>query len=313
MAHIIFENGDEYEGSFDPDLIHGKMKYKNGDVYEGSFSETVKHGFGKLECANGDVFEGEWNNNVFNGNGTIKFKNGRIISYYKQIKSPENMILISENNKNYLQITKNNKILYSSELPEQFKTFEDLKFLESEFIIETESLSSDDIERITCPVSLSVMYDPIVTSCNHTFCKKSIEKWNNTCCICRQNVLYYLPNFEILNVLKKSKYKLNDKEYNLDEYKILDQIKILLEENSFLKKKVKNEDKKKSTKKSKKDESDYEDEPKEKPKKDYKCDEKKTKKTTDKKKADWNYCGACDASDSDDCECPQALKRLCYK
>jgi hypothetical protein len=40
----------------------------------------------------------------------------------------------------------------------------------------TDNLTPNKIEKITCPISLSIMSEPIITLCNHLFSKKI---WKN--------------------------------------------------------------------------------------------------------------------------------------
>ena len=208
----------------------GKIILENGDIYEGKFTFNLQNG--KIIYNNGNIYEGEWKNNIYNGAGKIIYKDDSIVSHYNSFDKDKNIVLIHKNNKSFLQIIKYKKITNTFDLPSSIKTFNELKSFMSKFTIDTTHLTSEEIELITCPISLSIMYVPIITSCNHTFSQSSIEKCDK-CPLCRRDIIYFIPNEYITNILKKIKFKSNNYEYNLEEIKNLENLKIELENANF--------------------------------------------------------------------------------
>jgi hypothetical protein len=232
---IIFKNGDIYEGEFNINFIKGNLISSNGENYEGSFYKNLKSGSGKTTMPNGEIFEGIWKNNSFNGEGTIKYNENYIVSYYNKFSAQNNVTLIFKDNTSYLQITKNFGLMKTFNLPFPIKTLDELKIFFSKFDIDTKDLTQEEIESITCPVLVSIMYDSIVTSCNHTFSQKAIQKCTE-CPICRQNINFYIPNEYILKIIKKIKFKYNNKDFDINEIQNLENIKEELEDIGFLEK-----------------------------------------------------------------------------
>ena len=258
MGKISFDNGDTYEGEFEAILIKGKMIYGNGDVYDGGFYDGEKHGKGVLSCKNGDIYTGDWNYGTFSGNGTIKYADGSSVSYYKKINPLEkqcdniSMILFYNNENSNLQIIENKKIVNTFRLLNTIKTFDDLQSYNTEITIETENLTPEEIDAITCPVSLAIMYDPYITSCGHVFNKTSIEqcieKCTENCPVCRRKFFHHIPYDAVKKILEKVKFIFNGKEYNVDDIGNIDKVKLALEKNNFF---VKKENKKENKKESK--------------------------------------------------------------
>ncbi len=79
--HIIYENGDIYNGDYIDDKMNGKgvLEYNNKDVYEGDFLNNFKHGYGVMKYVNGNIYTGQWKNNYKNGKGKIIYNDN---SYY---------------------------------------------------------------------------------------------------------------------------------------------------------------------------------------------------------------------------------------
>jgi hypothetical protein len=271
---IEFDNGDVFVGTAEPDLINGVYTYKNGDKYEGDFCGTGKNGFGKMTRSTGDVYDGEWYDDNFNGKGTIKYNgDGSIVNYFRHITDRENLILICKGDERYLQITENKKITKSYDVPFKINNFEEFSIFEKEIEINTSNLTPDEIERITCPISLEIMFDPIKTSCNHVFCKNNLTRCNENCPICRQQILYYVPDNTIIKILQKLKYNFGGKQYDIANIKVIEEIKSIVEKFNVV-----NFQKKKTKKNA-------------------------VEKPKNKKKKEEFYCDECDASDPDDCEC----------
>jgi hypothetical protein len=74
-----YATGDEYEGWFDHNDMHGQgiYKYSNGDVFKGEFHRGFKHGKGMMYThKNKKYFEGTWRDNEKNGEGTMHLAEG---------------------------------------------------------------------------------------------------------------------------------------------------------------------------------------------------------------------------------------------
>jgi hypothetical protein len=170
------------------------------------------------------------------------------------------------------------------ELPFRLENISELSIFQEDVNANTDNLTPEEIEKITCPISLSIMSEPIMTSCNHLFCKKNLEKCGDKCPICRQQILHYTPEIEISTALQKIKWNFADKEYKFNDIICIEQIKMFIEKYKFF-----------PAKKNKK--------------KDYYCGGceatnprncccKKPSKRTSKKE----YCSECE-EDSDNCDC----------
>ncbi len=72
--------GQEYKGTFQFDLMHGKgtLTLSDGQVYKGEFFEDKYHGKGECFFPNGDYFKGEYVNNLQHGYGEYTYSNGKI-------------------------------------------------------------------------------------------------------------------------------------------------------------------------------------------------------------------------------------------
>lgn len=71
----IYDNDDEYSGSFVNDLRNGsgRMKYKNGDRFEGSFKDDLRDGKGTYIFKNGAMLEGTFEMGKMIGPGKVRF------------------------------------------------------------------------------------------------------------------------------------------------------------------------------------------------------------------------------------------------
>ncbi|WP_173380633.1 MORN repeat-containing protein [Leptospira mayottensis] len=75
IGTYIYDNDDEYKGSFSNDLRNGpgKMKYKNGDRFEGNFKDDLKDGKGTYIFKNGAMLEGTFQMGKMIGPGKVRF------------------------------------------------------------------------------------------------------------------------------------------------------------------------------------------------------------------------------------------------
>ncbi|OOV41860.1 hypothetical protein GS511_04190 [Leptospira borgpetersenii] len=71
----IYDNDDEYKGSFLNDLRNGpgRMIYKNGDRFEGNFKDDLKDGKGTYIFKNGAILEGTFQMGKMIGPGKVRF------------------------------------------------------------------------------------------------------------------------------------------------------------------------------------------------------------------------------------------------
>lgn len=65
--------GEEYDGSWHEDKMHGQGTYKftSGNVYSGTWYHGAMHGQGKMEYADGSSYDGQWKQNLMHGAGTF--------------------------------------------------------------------------------------------------------------------------------------------------------------------------------------------------------------------------------------------------
>ena len=61
---MIFQNRNKYEAYWKNDKMHrigiGKLTFANGDENEGDFFQNEMHGYGRKKWQNGCVYKGEW-------------------------------------------------------------------------------------------------------------------------------------------------------------------------------------------------------------------------------------------------------------
>ncbi|EMY78230.1 MORN repeat protein [Leptospira weilii serovar Ranarum str. ICFT] len=71
----VYDNDDEYIGSFSNDLRNGpgRIKYKNGDRFEGSFKNDLRDGKGTYIFKNGAMLEGTFLMGQMIGPGKVRF------------------------------------------------------------------------------------------------------------------------------------------------------------------------------------------------------------------------------------------------
>ena len=167
---------------------------------------------------------------------------------------------------------------------------------------------------------MTIMTDPVITSCGHEFCRDIITKCENKCPICRAFIEFTLPSFETIELMKKIKYSVDGKIITYEQYcntnniiKTLEKYGLKIEKNIIYDKKPdysydsSDSEEKSSKKPSKKpnytyDSSDSEEKPSKKSSKkpskkpDYSSDSEEKSSKKPSKKPDYSY----DSSDSDD-------------
>ena len=72
-AHGNQVGGEEYDGSWHEDKMHGHGTYKftSGNIYSGHWDLGAMHGHGKMEYADGSSYDGNWKQNLMHGAGTF--------------------------------------------------------------------------------------------------------------------------------------------------------------------------------------------------------------------------------------------------
>ena len=63
-VHILFPDGEKYEGQWFQDQQHGRGIYyfMNNNRYDGMWFQDYQHGKGTMYYYNGDIYEGDWVN-----------------------------------------------------------------------------------------------------------------------------------------------------------------------------------------------------------------------------------------------------------
>ncbi len=79
-----------------------------------------------------------------------------------------------------------------------------LKEEEEVFITEREDCNSEFI----CPIGLSIMENPVLATCGHSYDKQNIENWLRTSEICPEcrtkiNAEHLIPNYSLRSVIQK--------------------------------------------------------------------------------------------------------------
>lgn len=94
-ALLVWSNGDEYEGGFVDDQMHGqgKLTFGNGGYYQGEFQKGMRTGQGE-QIINGIKYEGEFSNSLYHGKGAISGVN-QIANYFKE--GPSSSVEITYN------------------------------------------------------------------------------------------------------------------------------------------------------------------------------------------------------------------------
>ncbi|HZW19937.1 protein kinase domain-containing protein [Noviherbaspirillum sp.] len=79
-GHIVWDNGDRYEGRLVKGSKEGRGQFTwaNGQRYTGDWAGDVPNGKGVLRFANGNRYEGEVRNGEPHGQGTIRFPSGDV-------------------------------------------------------------------------------------------------------------------------------------------------------------------------------------------------------------------------------------------
>jgi hypothetical protein len=206
------------------EIDNGKIKYKKNeiyDLYEGEIQFYEPNGKGKMIYKNGDIYDGLWKNSEFFGSGKILYKNNNVMTYFQSFDHHTSLSLLSTNNEYYLiLLTEHIKISDTLEIPGKISSIKEIKEIEEIEIQISEiksSLSKEEIDMITCPISLSIMIEPVITSCGHTFCKYSLQKYNEKCAFCRKKIEYYYPNNKINKLYEKCFFDYLEKEVKIEE------------------------------------------------------------------------------------------------
>jgi hypothetical protein len=206
-------------GSWENDqLIKGTISYEtnpNGfKFYEGNISNFRPNGEGKMTYQNEEIKDGIWEY------GQIVILHKHTLANGTVIKNISKNIVFYETPEEEYYLTKkdnNGKIKKIIKFHQLINSIDELKNAVPE--LEKFELTGEEVENLTCPLSLSIMIEPIITSCNHAFCKYNLDKWNNTCPLCRTNVIYCHPDFNKKKLYDKCIFSYFSKEMRIDEVK----------------------------------------------------------------------------------------------
>jgi len=203
-----------FKGEFvdDKKVGVGMVEYESGEKYVGDFKNNYKDGNGKINFENGDSYVGEWRSDFISGKGLYTYKNGDTFngSWLTERKMGFGILKI-KNKSTYLQYWYDDKLMDMIEVNPNIKCLENIT--EDIEITNKNEFSESELEKIICPISQDWMYLPVKTSCNHSFCKLSLQKIiKNECPLCRGNIEYYCDDDENKNILNKIKFIIKDKE-----------------------------------------------------------------------------------------------------
>jgi hypothetical protein len=216
-GEIIMKDGTIYNGQIKNGEPGGQceINYPDGDKYIGEcicdpgYQYLCREGSGKMIYKNGDIQDGHWYDHEFNGQGYIHYANGNKVMFHNTLSNYKNLMLIERNDETFLQYT--NKAVNTIEiekLPFKVHSFDELFLINfnEQVTVDDSDLTNDEKKIIECPVSLDLMIEPIITSCNHAFCRFSLEKCNNICPLCRTHIMFVVPNNDYEQYYKKIKY-----------------------------------------------------------------------------------------------------------
>ena len=142
--------------------------------------------------------------------------------HYDKFNKKQNFAIVLIKNETYIQLLGNEKIIDVIKIPFDISSFDEFCIK-----INAEIIHNINTEQLCCPISLDIMIEPVITSCGHTFCKTQLDKCNNACPLCRTKILYYLPDYNLINIYKTQTFMMNNIEITYDELKDINKIKIL--------------------------------------------------------------------------------------
>lgn len=250
----IDNNKITMEGMWKNDLLDGYGKIINNNiiVFEGKFKNGIRDGYGKEYFMDGTIREGIFFANNFFQNNSINYDYFENDFYSRKIFDKKNAVFIFSDNNNdnddnvddddqtkiyqkycivydkkenqkYFQILTKNKILNRSLKIDNnindellFKIIIDLDNFDLE-IANSEIFIDGELNNIYCPISHSIMFNPITLSCGHSFDKKNILQLiassnlkNQNCPCCRKEIIIFEENNKLNSILQKCKFKIND-------------------------------------------------------------------------------------------------------
>ena len=159
----------KYQGYFVNDKFCGYgtlIEKKGGKTYVGNFKDNNYNGKGTLYYVNSDQYEGEFVNNLRNGNGTFHDtkNNYRIDAQWKDDKKEGNGSIIYNDGNSFKCSWKNDKLVSKKRL--MFYEVEETKI--------SLKKKKEIPHEFICPISLSLMVEPVICSDGHTYDKQSI-------------------------------------------------------------------------------------------------------------------------------------------
>lgn len=159
----------KYQGEFVNDQFNGYGTLVNKQLnktYIGNFNNNTLNGKGTLHYSNNNVYEGNFTNNLRNGDGIYYDMKGnyRIEATWKNDKKEGCGSIIYNDGNSFKCTWKNDKLNSKKRL--MFYEVEETK-------ISLKKKKEIPYELI-CPISLSLMIEPVICSDGHTYDKKSI-------------------------------------------------------------------------------------------------------------------------------------------
>lgn len=146
-----------FEGEFSEDMMtKGKFSEYLGNIYEGEFVDNKYHGTGQMIYKkSGKIYEGEWKEGLKDGKGIMYNNDG---TYIEAIWSKD--VTVSKNKK---------RVRDGATLKQINKKKQKIEDIEKK----DECIIPDEFK---CPISLSIMKEPVICSDGHTYDKESITK-----------------------------------------------------------------------------------------------------------------------------------------
>jgi hypothetical protein len=240
-----YKKGGVYDGEWASGKKNGKgiMKYKNGEVYNGEWKNDDRCGYGTITLKNdvvkkgtwkndkldqtqtieiienGNVYTGKIKNNEKHGNGIEIMKSGFVFEGEWENGKKNNFGIIKKNNQVILQFWKEGRMVSSLEITTNHN-FSICDFNDVSIVTE---LTDGEKEELICPIMIDRFF-PVITSCNHKFCKLALEKYQNgsekndnmSCPICRKNIDFFVEDKEAIKILQKCIFKVKDEKMVYD-------------------------------------------------------------------------------------------------
>jgi hypothetical protein len=245
----IFTNGDIYEGQsiYNKFCGHGVMTYSKGNKFEGIWYNGKRNGYGVMKYKTGKIIKGFWkknkidyrkpvsiedknnnmnytgiinNNKERHGHGKEFYDSGYIYEGEWQNNQKIGYGILKKDKVKILQFWKIGHLVDTLNIETDFdfniSDFHNIK------INNIHTFSDDEQQELYCPI-MTDRFIPVITSCNHKFCKIGLENYQNKrkkmeCPLCRKNIDYITNDTDALNILKKCSITINEKPINYTDF-----------------------------------------------------------------------------------------------